>query len=67
MPAPFSEAPAGSRPENKRVMMQKITETVDEAYQTGDTLVFLPGVLSENVAQGGKLLSDARRYVRPRS
>ena len=41
MPVLFIEAPPGIRPEKKRVMMQKITEAVDEAYQIGDTLIFL--------------------------
>jgi len=34
MPVLFIEGPPGIRPEKKRVMMQKITEAVDEAYHT---------------------------------
>jgi hypothetical protein len=32
MPVLFIEAPPGIRPEKKRVMMQKITEAVEDAY-----------------------------------
>jgi len=38
MPALFIEAPPSIRAEKKRVIMQKITEAVDEAYHIGDTL-----------------------------
>lgn len=41
MPVLFIEAPPGIRPEKKRVMMQKITEAIDEAYHIGETLIFL--------------------------
>jgi len=41
MPVLFIEAPPGIRPERKRLMMQKITEAIDEACHIGDTLISL--------------------------
>jgi hypothetical protein len=58
MPVLFIEAPPGIRPEKKRVMMQKITEAVDEAYHIGDTLIFLREYLVENVAMDGRIQSE---------
>jgi len=58
MPVLFIEAPPGIRPEKKRVMMQKITEAVEEAYHIGDTLIFLREYPTENVALDGKLHSE---------
>jgi len=57
MPVLFIEAPPGIRPGKKRVMMQKITEAVDEAYQIGDTLIFLREYPVENVAMDGRIQS----------
>jgi len=39
-------------------MMQKITEAVDEAYQIGDTLIFLREYPVENVAMDGRIQSE---------
>ena len=58
MPVLFIEAPPGIRPEKKRVMMQKITEAVDEAYHIGDTLIFLREHAVENVAMDGRIQSE---------
>jgi len=58
MPVLFIEAPPGIRPEKKRVMMQKITEAVDEAYHIGDTLIFLREHAAENVAMDGRIQSE---------
>jgi len=58
MPVLFIEAPPGIRPEKKRVMMQKITEAVDEAYDIGDTLIFLREYPVENVAMDGRIQSE---------
>jgi hypothetical protein len=58
MPVLFIEAPPGIRPEKKRVMMQKITEAVDEAYHIGDTLIFLREYAVENVAMDGRIQSE---------
>jgi len=58
MPVPFIEAPPGIRPEKKRVMMQKITEAIDEAYHIGDTLIFLREYPVENVAMDGRIQSE---------
>jgi len=58
MPVLFIEAPPGICPEKKRVMMQKITEAVDEAYHIGDTLIFLREYPVENVAMDGRIQSE---------
>ena len=58
MPVLFIEAPPGIRPEKKRVMMQKITEAIDEAYHIGDTLIFLREYAAENVFMDGRLQSE---------
>ena len=58
MPVLFIEAPPGIGPEKKRVMMQKITEAVDEAYQIGDTLIFLREYPVDNVAMDGRIQSE---------
>jgi phenylpyruvate tautomerase PptA (4-oxalocrotonate tautomerase family) len=65
MPVLFIEAPPGSRPEKKRVMMQKITEAIDEAYHTGDTLIFLRAYPVENVAMDGRIQSEILRSWKP--
>jgi hypothetical protein len=58
MPALFIEAPPGIRPEKKRVMMQKITEAIDEAYHIGDTRILLGEYPVENVAMDGRIQSE---------
>lgn len=58
MPVLFIEAPPGIRPEKKRVMMQKITEAIEEAYHIGDTLIFLREYPVENVAMDGRIQSE---------
>jgi phenylpyruvate tautomerase PptA (4-oxalocrotonate tautomerase family) len=42
MPVVFIETPAGIQPEAKKQIVQKITAAIDDAYHTGDTLIFLP-------------------------
>ena len=63
MPVIFVEAPPGIRPEAKKAMVKKITEAVDDAYQIGDTLVFLREYPAENVAMDGKLQSENPRIL----
>jgi phenylpyruvate tautomerase PptA (4-oxalocrotonate tautomerase family) len=58
MPVIFIEAPPGIRPEAKKALMKKITTAVDEAYQIGDTLIFLREYPAENVAMDGSLQSE---------
>ena len=58
MPVLFIEAPPGIRPDKKRVMMQKITEAIDEAYHIGGTLIFLREYPVENVAMDGRVQSE---------
>jgi len=58
MPVVFIEAPPGIRINAKRMMMEKIAATIDEAYHIGDTLIFLREYPVENVAMEGRLQSD---------
>jgi len=58
MPVLFIEAPPGIRTKKKRVMMQKITEAIDEAYHIGDTLIFLREYPAANVSMDGRLQSE---------
>ena len=58
MPVVFIEAPPGIRINAKRMMMEKITAAIDEAYHIGDTLIFLREYPVENVAMEGRLQSD---------
>lgn len=63
MPALFIEAPPGIRPEKNSVMMQKITETVDEAYHIGGTLIFLREYRVENVSMDGRIQSESPKIL----
>lgn len=58
MPVCFIEAPPGLRTDAKRKMVEKITAAIDEAYQIGDTLIFLREYAPENVAMDGQLQSE---------
>jgi len=58
MPVLFIEAPPGIRPEKRRMMMQKITEAVEDAYHIGDTLIFLREYPVENVAMDDRIQSE---------
>jgi len=58
MPVLFIEAPLGIRPEKRQIMMQKITEAIDEAYRIGDTLIFLREYPVENVVMDRRMQSE---------
>ena len=58
MPVVFIEAPPGIKPEAKKQLVQKITTAIDDAYHTGDTLIFLREYPAENVAMDGRLQSE---------
>ena len=58
MPICRIEAPPGIRTDAKRVMVEKITAAIDEAYHIGDTLIFLREYPPENVAMAGRLQSE---------
>ena len=58
MPVVFIEAPPGIRAEAKKIMVEKITAAIDEAYHIGDTLIFLREYPAENVAMDGRLQSE---------
>ena len=58
MPVVFIEAPPGIRPQAKSTLIKKITAAIDEAYDIGDTLIFLREYPAENVAMDGRLQSD---------
>ena len=58
MPVVFIEVPPGIRPEVKKTLLKKVTDAIDEAYDIGDTLIFLREYSAENVAMDGGLQSD---------
>jgi phenylpyruvate tautomerase PptA (4-oxalocrotonate tautomerase family) len=58
MPIVIIEAPPGLRLEKKKRMVEKITNAIDEAYEIGDTLIFLHEDSPENVAMNGSLQSE---------
>jgi len=58
MPVLFIEALLGIRPEKRQIMMQKITEAIDEAYRIGDTLIFLREYPVENVVMDRRMQSE---------
>jgi phenylpyruvate tautomerase PptA (4-oxalocrotonate tautomerase family) len=58
MPVVTIEAPPGLRLEKKKKMVEKITAAIDEAYEIGDTLIFLHEDAAENVAMNGNLQSE---------
>jgi len=41
MPVVTIEAPPGLRLDKKKMMVKKITAAIDEAYEIGDTLIFI--------------------------
>jgi len=57
MPVVIIEAPPGLPVERKKIMVEKITTAIDEAYRIGDTLIFLHESSPENVALNGGLQS----------
>ena len=58
MPVVFIEGLPGLRNEAKKKMVEKITAAVDEAYQIGDTLIFVREYPAEQVAMNGQLQSE---------
>jgi phenylpyruvate tautomerase PptA (4-oxalocrotonate tautomerase family) len=63
MPVVTIEAPPGLRLERKKRMMEKITAAIDEAYEIGDTLIFLHEDSPENVGMNGTLQSENRKLL----
>jgi len=63
MPVVTIEAPPGLRLDKKKKMVEKITAAVDEAYQIGDTLIFIHEDSRENVAMNGSLQSENPRLL----
>ena len=58
MPVLFIEAPPGLKPDVKRIMMERLTTAIDDAYHIGDTLIFLREYSAGNVAMDGRLQSE---------
>jgi hypothetical protein len=56
MPVGTIEAPPGLRLDKK--MVEKITAAIDEAYEIGDTLIFIHEDSPENEAMNGTLQSE---------
>jgi hypothetical protein len=63
MPVLFIEASPGIRPEAKKRMVQRLTDAIDEAYQIGDTLIFLREYPAENVAMDGRIQSENPKII----
>ena len=63
MPVVTIEAPPGLRLDKKKKMVEKITAAIDEAYQIGDTLIFIHEDSRENVAMNGSLQSENPRLL----
>ena len=53
MPIVFIDAPPGLPQEKKNTLMRKVTDAVEDAYQIGDTLVFVREHLIHNVSMNG--------------
>ena len=64
MPVVTIEAPPGLRLEKKKKMIEKITAAIDEAYEIGDTLIFLHEDAPENVGMNGTLQSENPNLIR---
>ena len=58
MPVVTIEAPPGLRLDKKKMMVKKITAAIDEAYEIGDTLIFIHEDVPENVGMNGTLQSE---------
>jgi phenylpyruvate tautomerase PptA (4-oxalocrotonate tautomerase family) len=58
MPVVFIEAPPGIKQQAKKLLVEKITAAIDDAYHIGDTLIFLREYPAENVAMDGRLQSE---------
>ena len=56
MPVVTIEVPPGLRLDKKKMMVEKITAAIDEAYEIGDTLIFIhedvPSALGKNYPVG---------------
>ena len=58
MPVVTIEAPLGLRLDKKKMMVEKMTGAIDEAYEIGDTLIFIHEDVPENVGMNGTLQSE---------
>lgn len=58
VPVLYIDAPPGIQPEAKKIMMQRLTEAIDDAYHIGDTLIFLREYPADMVAMDGRLQSE---------
>ena len=58
MPVVTIEAPTGLRLDKKKKMVEKITVAINEAYEIGDTLIFIHEDVPENVGMNGTLQSE---------
>ena len=58
MPIVFIDAPPGLSQDKKNALMKKVTDAVEDAYQIGDTLVFVREHLIHNVAMNSVAQSE---------
>jgi len=61
MPIVFIDAPPGLPQKKKSTLMKKVTDAVEEAYQIGDTLIFLREHEIQNVSMNGVPQSENPR------
>ena len=61
MPIVFIDAPPGLPQKKKTTLMKKVTDAVEEAYQIGDTLIFLREHETQNVSMNGVAQSENPR------
>jgi len=53
MPIVYIDAPPGLPREKKNTLMKSVTQAVEDAYQIGDTLVFIREHQINNVSMNG--------------
>jgi phenylpyruvate tautomerase PptA (4-oxalocrotonate tautomerase family) len=58
MPVVFLEVPPGIRTDAKKVLVQKLTNSIEEVYPIGETLIFFREYPLDMVAENGGLQSE---------
>ena len=58
MPVVFLEVPPGIRTDAKKDLVQKLTNSIEEVYPIGETLIFFREYPLEDVAENGTLQSE---------
>ena len=58
MPVVFLEVPPGIRTDAKKDLVQKLTNSIEEVYPIGETLIFFREYPLDMVAENGGLQSE---------